>query len=260
MIDIEVCNNTKTSINSFQNIPYLKQLNHKETKAFTMKEFMSQQSIKAKETSSDIYVYSKLIKFGYNESTILRYDATQNVIFSPSNTSLMFFCIRLSTWFLCNDETFSCAPISGIHSLLNCNGNTGGISTIGFRTSLSYLPTSPPKTSSSRAFPTEADVNYEDQKTLKNNTRSVPDPSSEPVHDDHNLIYIIIGVIVGVLCVIVFIVVARYFIKRCKVNTRRGREEIELEPKRYSGITYFKAPTQPVQLQQLYSEDEDHST
>jgi hypothetical protein len=121
-VDIDTCNKAEYSINYFQEIPYLREVNLKENTVFTVKNLKSYQNIKPEEMSLENAVFSKLINFNYNDSTELSFDPIRKVILSPSNTSLMCFCSRLSAWFWCSEWPISCAGhTAAVYSLLNCS-------------------------------------------------------------------------------------------------------------------------------------------
>jgi hypothetical protein len=121
-IDTDTCNNTENSINYFEAIPYLRELNLKENAMFTVENLTSYQNIEPKKMSLENYVFHNLLNLGYNNSSELRYDAIQKVIFGPSDTSLVCFCNRLSAWFWCFERPLQCSGHSAdIYSLLNCN-------------------------------------------------------------------------------------------------------------------------------------------
>jgi len=212
-IDIDTCNSTENSVNYFEAIPYLRGLNLKENAMFTVENLTSYQNIRTEKMSLENYVFHKLLNLGYNNSSELRYDAIQKVIFGPSDTSLVCFCNRLSAWFWCFERPLQCPGHSAdIYSLLNCN----------------VTPTETPllHTSSSSSAPALSTIPSAEAATTEDITHFATDTSTSTKYPEQETasynvkLYVAIGLgILGVIiiCIVVVIIVVR---SRRKKNTR----------------------------------------
>jgi Leucine-rich repeat (LRR) protein len=212
-LDIEMCTNPKYSVNSFQNIPILKQFNLTESKVFTVQTFMSYQNTELRNVSSESYVFSKLNKLGFSEFDEFRYSEKYEVILSPSNSSLMCFCARLSAWFWCYEKTFPCAVhTSDIYSPLNCASSSVSPSTL----IVSSLVTS-------TTAVTESQISLKNNKSIS----FTLDPEDEHSNSVHTTLYV--GVGVGILVIIVA-TTACVLKKRRRENTIEGRAQYTTVP------------------------------
>jgi Leucine-rich repeat (LRR) protein len=211
-LDIDFCKTEIHSLNSFQNIPYLKQLNLKESKEFTVQTFKPYQNMKFEEIHLEDNMFSKL---GYNEQDELRYDEIKKVIFSPSNDSLMCFCSHLSAWFWCNEMASPCkSNVDHVYSLLNCSRTSEPLPQ---PQATLTIPTSLPATY------TETTVIY--NKTNSKDNESISGITSKPVNEDRNVtITDIIPYVVAIPIITIFllaIAISVYFYKKKrKRNTR----------------------------------------
>jgi hypothetical protein len=206
-LDIEMCGTPKYFINSFQNIPIFENFNLTESKMFSVETFMSYQSTELQEISSENYVFSKLSKLGFDGFSIFRYDEIHEVIFSPSNSSLICFCSRLSAWFWCYDETFQCTiHISDIHSLLNCKETSEVTSTIS-----SYITASSPVASTTVV--NESYTNIKGNESISAITSIV--------------VYITVAVVVAVAILVIF---TTLYIRKRRANTRVTEGRVHYTP------------------------------
>jgi hypothetical protein len=199
-LNIDICKTPNYSINSFENIPYLKQINRKESKVFTVQSFTTNQNMKLEEISSEINAISELRKMGYFEEDELRYDPEQKVILSAANASVVCYCSRLSAWFWCNEKTLPCAnSTAGVYLLLGCNK------------ALATFHTSSPVVKSSQPtliLPSSVPRTTTGATVVHNNRTNVDD--SETVSGT-NVGGVSVGVVVGVgVVVVVFLIVRKY--------------------------------------------------
>jgi len=216
-IDADTCNNTQYSVNSFEAIPYLRGLNLKENAVFTVKNLTTFENIKAEEMSLENYVFHKLLKSGYNDSSELRYDGIQKVILGPSNTSFMCFCNRLSAWFWCFERPLVCSGHSAdIYSLLNCNVTP--TETPLLHTSSSSSAPAPSTTPSTKAATTDDTTNF-----ATNTSTSNISPEQETAGYNVTL-YVVIGLGIFVGIIIICAVVIFYV-----VRSRRKKNVTELK-------------------------------
>jgi hypothetical protein len=226
-LDIDICKipiySTDSSINSFQNIPYLKQLNLKESKVFTVQKFMSQQNMTLEEISSENNVISKFNKLGYAEQDELRYDRKQRAVFSPANASLICFCPRISAWFWCYEKTSPCENrTADVYSYLKCNAT----SEILFHTSPPLAPRSQSTLTTASSLPvtyTEAAVIYGDKRNVQDN-ETISGVSSGPANENSYVTCIAISVCIGVAAVCIVAGLFCYS-KRRNRQTGEGRDQ-----------------------------------
>lgn len=210
---IEMCKNPKYSINSFQNIPIFKKFNLTESKMFSLDTFMSYQNTQLQEISSDNYVFSKLSKLGFGGFSKFRYDEIDEILFSPSNSSFICFCARLSAWFLCYEETFQCTiHISDIYSHLNCKETSMGTLNISSHTSESSPVTS-------TTIVTESQTNCKDNESISVVTTFASDEPSD-------LLHILLCVAAGI-AILLAIIGASIYIWRRRKNTRITERSIQ---------------------------------
>jgi hypothetical protein len=235
-LDIEMCTNPKYSINSFQNIPIFKKFNLTESNMFSVETFMSYQNTELQKISSDNYVFSKLSKLGFGGFSKFRYDEMHEVIISPSNSSLICFCARLSAWFWCYEEAFQCTiQISDIYSLLNCKETSRGTSNIS-----SYISTSSPV--SSTTVVTESQINFKDNESISVVTSSATDECTD-------LLPIILPVIAGIV-ILAIIIGAFFYIRKRRENTRIAERRVQYtnvpldisEPLHYDSVDVTNFP------------------
>lgn len=222
-IDIDTCNKPQYSINYFQQIPYLRDLNKKQNVVFTVKNLKSYQNIKPEEISLDNYVFSKLIQLGYNDWTELSYDRTQKVILSPSNSSLLCFCSRLSVWFWCFEGPLPCAGHTAqVYSLLNCNVTP---------TEQSLFHTSPSLSAPALSTVTSAAAaTTDDQTNFATNTSTASiDPESRTV-DNNWILYVVAGAAFLIVIIVIIIVII------CRARRLRNNNVPE-RPVEYTSVS-----------------------
>lgn len=203
-IDTDICSNTENPINYFQEIPYLRGLNLKEDAVFTVKNLTSYQNTKAEEDPRKNYVFHKLLTLGYNDSSELRYNRTQNVILGPSDISLMCFCNRLSAWFWCFEVSLLCPGHSAdTYSLLNCYVTPT-------ETSLFHTLSSSSAPTLSTAPSTEPGTT-DDKTNLTTNTSNSNTYPEQETGGNNVILYVGIGVVVFVIiaCIIAIVVKMR---------------------------------------------------
>lgn len=205
VIDIDTCNKSQNSINYFQQIPYLRQLNLKQNTMFTVKALMSYQNVKHQQMSLENDFMSKLIKLGYSDSNQLSYDAKQNTILFPPDTSLLCFCNRLSAWFWCLEEPVPCT--SHRAGVLNCSVTS---------TSLAAAVSTPTVR--------EATATPDDQTNLSTNTStSNKHPVSETVDNFPSTIHLIVGAVIVIIIIIIVVVALIFAVRLCRKKNARER-------------------------------------
>jgi Leucine-rich repeat (LRR) protein len=219
-IDADNCNNTQYSINAFEAIPYLRGLNLKENAVFTVENLTIFENIKAEEMNLENYVFQKLLKSGYNDSSELRYDGIQKVILGPSNTSFMCFCNRLSAWFWCFERPLMCPGHSvDIYSLLNCNVTP---------TETPLLHTS--SSSSAPALSTEPSTKAattDDTTDFATDTNTSNISPEQETAGDNVALYVAIGS--GVFVIIIIIIIICTIVINIVVRKRRKKKVTELK-------------------------------
>lgn len=246
-VDIDICKKPTYFINSFENVPYLKQLKLKESEVFTVKNLTSHQNIKHEELYSENNAISKLIKFGFAGHNMLRYDGIEKVVFLPENSSLVCFCPRLSAWFWCYEETFSCENrTADVYALLKCSGT----SEIFFHTS-SPLP----RTQSTSTTPSSLPVNYTEAAAIYDDKTNVQDsenisgassrPPNENSHDTHTVLYICI-VVVSLIVAVVAVTVCYILKMRRERNMAEGHVQYSNIPMNTSTSNTCRSELQPV--------------
>ena len=220
-IDMDNCNNTGNPINQFQAIPYLRGLNLKENSVFTVKDLTSYQNINAEEMSPENYVFPKLLKLGYNDSSELRYDGLQKAILGPSNTSLMCFCDRLSAWFWCSERPLLCPGHSAdIYSLLNCKVAT--TETPLLHTSSSSSEPALPTTSSAEVATTDDTTTFV---TDTNTSSKYPEPKAA----GYNVIFFV-ALAIGIVVVIIIITGIVIIVVRLRRKKKATEQSVRYTP------------------------------
>jgi len=229
-IDTDTCNNTENSINSFVAIPYLRGLNLKENAVFTAENLTTFENIKAEEMSLENYVFQKLLKSGYNDSSELRYDRIQKVILGPSNTSFMCYCNRLSAWFWCFERPLMCPGHSAdIYSRLNCNVTPTEKPLLHTSSSSSTpaLPTEPSTEAATKddttnfATDTSTSNKSSEQETTGNNVTS--DVATGSGISVINIIIICIVAFIIIICLPVIIIIVVRLCRKKKVTDQKVR-------------------------------------
>jgi Leucine-rich repeat (LRR) protein len=220
-VDIEMCKTPKYSINSFQNIPILKQSNLTGNKTFSLQKFISYQNGNLKENFTGNFVLHKLKSLGFGEFDEFRYDEILQAISSSSSYSpLICFCHGLSVWFWCYERAFSCTVhTSDLYSLLNCNTTSRGTSNVAPYTS------TPSSSSSllmiSSAIASTAAESYISSR--KNRSNRVINPFYGPINALFYVIYTILGI--ALLVIAIGIAVVFVYRKRRRENTIERKAE-----------------------------------
>jgi hypothetical protein len=215
-IDADTCNKTENFINYFEAMPYLRELNMKESATFTVEDLTSYQNIKAEEMSLENRVFQKLLTSGYNVSDELRYDGTQKVILGPSNTSFMCFCNRLYAWFWCFERPLLCPGHSAdIYSLLNCNVTP---------TETPLLHTSSSSTPALSTEPSAEAATTDDTTNFATNTSTSNKYPEQETAGNNVTLYVAIGlgIFVVFIIIIICIVVIIVRLRRKKNVTEQG--------------------------------------